>query len=34
VHVRAHPMKDGSNRASLFYMLKPDGTRLYTDISR
>jgi hypothetical protein len=34
VHVRAHPMKDGTLSASLFYLLKPDGTRLYTDISR
>jgi hypothetical protein len=29
-----HPMKDGSKGISLFYMIKPDGTRLYHDIAR
>ena len=30
----AHPMKDGSKGASLFYAVMPDGTRLYHDIAR
>jgi hypothetical protein len=30
----AHPLKDGSKGASLFYALLPDGTRLYHDIAR
>jgi uncharacterized protein YcnI len=30
----AHPMKDGSKGASLFYAIMPDGTRLYHDIAR
>ena len=30
----AHPMKDGSKGASLFYAQLPDGTRLYHDIAR
>jgi len=30
----AHPMKDGSKGASLFYAIKPDGTRMYHDIAR
>jgi hypothetical protein len=29
-----HPMKDGSKGISLFYLLRPDGTRLYHDIAR
>ena len=29
-----HPMKDGSKGISLFYMIKPDGTRMYHDIAR
>jgi len=29
-----HPMRDGSKGISLFYALKPDGTRLYHDIAR
>jgi len=29
-----HPMKDGSKGISLFYMVKPDGKRLYHDIAR
>ena len=29
-----HPMKDGSKGISLFYMIKPDGKRLYHDIAR
>jgi hypothetical protein len=29
-----HPMKDGSKGISLFYAVKPDGTRLYHDIAR
>ncbi len=34
VTIVAHPMKDGSKGASLFYAIKPDGTRLYHDIAR
>jgi hypothetical protein len=30
----AHPTKDGSKGASLFYAIRPDGTRLYHDIAR
>lgn len=30
----AHPMKDGSKGASLFYAIMPDGSRLYHDIAR
>ena len=29
-----HPMKDGSRGISLFYAIRPDGTRLYHDIAR
>ncbi len=29
-----HPMKDGSKGISLFYAIRPDGTRLYHDIAR
>ncbi len=29
-----HPMKDGSKGVSLFYMIRPDGKRLYHDIAR
>ena len=29
-----HPMKDGAKGGSLFYIILPDGTRLYTDIAR
>jgi hypothetical protein len=34
IKVLAHPMKDGSKVASLFYAIMPDGTRLYHDIAR
>jgi len=30
----AHPMKDGSKGASIFFALGKDGTRLYGDIAR
>jgi hypothetical protein len=30
----AHPMRDGAKGASLFYAIRPDGTRLYHDIAR
>lgn len=30
----AHPMKDGSKGASLFYAIRPDGSHLYQDIAR
>ena len=30
----ASPMKDGSKGASLFYVIRPDGSRLYRDIAR
>lgn len=29
-----HPMRDGSKGVSLFYMIMPDGKRLYHDIAR
>ena len=29
-----HPMKDGARGGSLFYIILPDGNRLYTDIAR
>lgn len=29
-----HPMKDGSKGVSLFYVIRPDGKRLYHDIAR
>jgi len=34
VKLIGHPMKDGSKGISLFYAVKPDGTRLYHDIAR
>ncbi len=35
-HVRlvGHPMRDGSKGISLFYTVRPDGSRLYMDIAR
>ena len=32
--VTAHPMKDGSKGASMFYITQGDGKRLYQDIAR
>jgi len=29
-----HPMRDGTKGISLFYVILPDGTRLYHDIAR
>jgi hypothetical protein len=29
-----HPMRDGSKGVSLFYLIQPDGKRLYHDIAR
>jgi hypothetical protein len=34
ITVVGHPMKDGSKGLSLFYAIRPDGTRLYHDIAR
>ena len=34
VKLVGHPMKDGAKGISLFYAIKPDGTRLYHDIAR
>ena len=34
ITVVAHPMKDGSKTASLFYAALPDGKRLYHDVAR
>ena len=34
VKLVAHPMKDGTKGASLFYAQLPDGKRLYHDIAR
>ena len=30
----AHPMKNGAKGASLFFIVEPDGSRLYGDIAR
>jgi len=30
----AHPLKNGEKGASLFYAIRPDGTRMYQDIAR
>jgi hypothetical protein len=29
-----HPLKSGEKGASLFYLIRPDGSRLYQDIAR
>ena len=34
IRLVGHPMRDGSKGISLFYAIKPDGTRLYHDIAR
>jgi hypothetical protein len=34
ITVVGHPMKDGSKGVSLFYVVMPDGKRLYHDIAR
>jgi hypothetical protein len=34
ISVTGHPMRDGSKGISLFYVTKPDGTRMYHDIAR
>lgn len=34
VKLVGHPMKDGAKGISLFYAIKPDGSRLYHDIAR
>src|SRR5262245_32491923 len=34
IRLVGHPMKDGSKGISLFYAIRPDGTRLYHDIAR
>ena len=34
ITVVAHPLKDGAKGASLFYVIMPDGKRLYHDIAR
>lgn len=34
ITVVAHPMKDGTKGASLFYAILPNGQRLYHDIAR
>ena len=34
VKLVGHPMKDGAKGISLFYAIRPDGTRLYHDIAR
>jgi hypothetical protein len=34
ITVVGHPMKDGSKGISLFYAIRPDGTRMYHDIAR
>ena len=34
ITIVAHPLKDGSKGASMFYVVFPDGKRLYQDIAR
>jgi hypothetical protein len=34
IRLVGHPMKDGTKGISLFYAIRPDGTRLYHDIAR
>lgn len=34
IQIVGHPMKDGSKGASLFYVILPDGRRIYQDIAR
>ena len=34
ISVTGHPMRDGSKGVSLFYVTKPDGSRMYHDIAR
>ena len=34
IRLVGHPMKDGSKGISLFYAIRPDGSRLYHDIAR
>ena len=34
VTVVGHPLKDGSKGASMFYVILPDGKRMYQDIAR
>lgn len=34
ITVVVHPLKNGEKGASLFYAIRPDGTRLYHDIAR
>ena len=34
ITVVGHPLKDGSKGASMFYIILPDGKRMYQDIAR
>ncbi len=34
IHAVIHPLKDGNKGGALFYIIKEDGSRLYTDIAR
>jgi hypothetical protein len=34
VTIIAHPLKDGTKGASMFYVVLPDGKRMYQDIAR
>lgn len=34
IHAVMHPLKDGNKGGALFYIIKEDGTRMYTDIAR
>ena len=34
ITVIAHPLKDGAKGASMFYVVLPDGKRMYQDIAR
>jgi hypothetical protein len=34
ITIVCHPLKNGGKGASLFYAIRPDGSRLYQDIAR
>lgn len=34
IHGVMHPLHDGNKGGALFYIIKPDGSRMYTDIAR
>lgn len=34
IHAVIHPLRDGNKGGALFYIIKDDGSRMYTDIAR